>query len=300
MTVQHQHHTIFSGTTGAFVAAVFAAALLVAAPGTAIAEGGPAWHPESSERLVKLPPTYLQKTLDYDFEQSDLGQAMRDIGVEVEYKTLTLSDLQTAIGQADGDVRTEMRHQFLAEKSAYIELALARNGLQRQQLETKMAVLDDIMAELAMEEATMTPARQQLIDQQQAARTRFEAALPAVDLSLVEATMAPESRYAQEFAANFTAIEALTMAIQSHSMNESPIALDGTLTKREYLRQMITGVETELALLDQQEKIIGHMAKLVALDAMALSNEVMGAELVETDDPARGTVRAAIGFFVAN
>jgi len=63
---------------------------------------------------------------------------------------------------------------------------------------------------------------------------------------------------------------------------------------------MITDVETELALLDQQEKIIGQMAKLVALDAMALSNDLMGVELAQANDPGTGTVRAAIGFFVPN
>lgn len=296
MNMRNQHKPFISKS----LAAVFAATLVVAIPGVALAEGGPTWHPESSERLVKLPPTYLQKTLDYDFEQSDLGQAMRDIAVEVEFKTLTLADLQAAIGQSDGEVRTELRHQFLAEKSVYIELAVARNTLQRQQLLTKMAVLDDILAELTADQASMTPARQQLIDHQQAARTRFEAAMADVDLSLAETTLGTESRYSLEFAANFTAIESLTLAIQSHSMNEGPMAEEGTLTKREYLRQMITDVETELALLDQQEKIIGQMAKLVALDAMALSNDLMGVELAQANDPGTGTVRAAIGFFVPN
>jgi len=296
MQNRHQHQHVVSKS----IAAVFAATLCLTIPGVALAEGGPTWNPESSERLVKLPPTYLQKTLDYDFEQSDLGQAMRDIAVEVEFKTMTLDDLQTAIGQSHGDVHTELRHQFLAEKSAYVELAVARNTLHRQQLRTKMAVLDDILGELSAEQATMTPARQQLIDQQQAARLRFKAAIPEVNLSMAETALGPESRYSLEFSANFTAIESLTLAIQAHSMNESPVAEEGTLTKREYIRQMITDVETELALLDQQEKIIGKMAKLVALDAMALSNELMGTEMAQTNEPDTGTVRAAVGFFVAN
>jgi len=296
MKIECPRHKLFSGTMVVIVASTLTTTIL----GPAMAEGGPTWRPQASERLVKLPSTYLQRTLDYDFEQSDLAQAMRDIGIAINFKTLTLSDLQAAIGQADGNVLTELRHQFLAEKSEYIELAGTRHALQRQQLETRMEVLDGIINELALEQEMITPARQQLIDQQQAARSRFKVALPDVELSLVETAMTPETTYAREFAANFAAIEALTLAIQSHSMNESAMDQDSNLTKREYLLQMIADVEAELSLLDQQEKIIGHMAKLVALDAMSLSEELMGVELAQTDAPAVGNVRVAIDFFVPN
>jgi len=40
-------------------------------------QAAPAWKPQSSERLVKLPPRYLEKSIDHDFATSALGSAMQ-------------------------------------------------------------------------------------------------------------------------------------------------------------------------------------------------------------------------------
>ena len=52
-------------------------------------------------------------------------------------------------------------------------------------------------------------------------------------------------------------------------------------------------------LLDQEENILGYMAKLVALDATALSEQVMESELAEADVPEATGVTEAVGFFVS-
>ena len=38
----------------------------------------PSWSPKSSERLVKLPPSYLKKSLDRDLAESQLGTAIKN------------------------------------------------------------------------------------------------------------------------------------------------------------------------------------------------------------------------------
>jgi hypothetical protein len=54
-------------------------------------------------------------------------------------------------------------------------------------------------------------------------------------------------------------------------MNSLP-EIDGRVVgKADFLRQLVAGAESELAILNQEESILGYMAKLVALDAMALS-----------------------------
>jgi hypothetical protein len=45
--------------------------------------------------------------------------------------------------------------------------------------------------------------------------------------------------------------------------------------------------------------VIGYMAKLVALDATALSEDVMDAELVDSDVPAATSITSSVGFFIA-
>ena len=58
----------------------------------------PSWSPKSSERLVKLPPSYLKKSLDRDLAESQLGTAIKNnnenIGpVSYTHLTLPTSDL---------------------------------------------------------------------------------------------------------------------------------------------------------------------------------------------------------------
>ena len=57
---------------------------IILLPSFAISEAKPIndinsakWQPQSSERLVKLPPSYLKKSLDRDFAGSGLGQALK-------------------------------------------------------------------------------------------------------------------------------------------------------------------------------------------------------------------------------
>ena len=62
----------------------------------------------------------------------------------------------------------------------------------------------------------------------------------------------------------------------------------------------IAKAEADVALLDQEETVLGYMAKLIALDAMALSDAVVADELAPGAAPvAHGaSVNAAIDLFV--
>ena len=57
--------------------------VLAATPVAAANPGTPTWQPKVSERLVKLPPAYMKKSLDRDFARSALGQAVQDIEREI-------------------------------------------------------------------------------------------------------------------------------------------------------------------------------------------------------------------------
>ena len=62
----------------------------------------PSWQPSASERLVKLPSSYLKKAIDRDFAESELSSALDDLKSRAALKTQTLKDLQAAIDKADG------------------------------------------------------------------------------------------------------------------------------------------------------------------------------------------------------
>ena len=149
--------------------------VLAATPVAAANPGTPTWQPKVSERLVKLPPAYMKKSLDRDFARSALGQAVQDIEREIALKTQTLADLQRATEQADGDVLIELKHQFLAEKRGYLDLMQQKQDMQRKQVATRHRVLEKLLAKLNRKSGGLNPARQKLVDQQSAARQRFNA-----------------------------------------------------------------------------------------------------------------------------
>ena len=280
--------------------AVLIAAMAVQTPAFAKPDGQePAWRPQASERLVKLPASYLKKSLERDFARSELGRAVGTIEEEIGLKVQTLTDLQGAIDKSDGDVRTELRHQFLAEKRQYIDLMGHRIALSRKHLKTKRRLLERLKQRLGQKEGALTPARMKLIENQEAVRKRFTASLSKVDVKLLGASAAPESRYSREYGKNLHAAESLVRAIRAHPVNTEPVIEGRTVSKKEYLRQMAADTEAETALLDQQDSILGYMAKLVALDATALVQEIDVAGPVDADVKPGSDVTSAVEFFVS-
>ncbi len=280
-------------------AAALALMIALAAPAAlAKAPADPTWRPEVSERRVKLPATYLKKSLDRDFAKSGLGLAIQDLDDEIGFKSRTLGDLHGAIGKADGEVRTELRHQLLAEKRAYLEMVSRKHALRRRHVVAKKRVLEGLMARIGRDEAGMTPARETLIATQVAARQRFEATVPAVDIKLLATSAAPESRYSREYGKNLTAMETLMRAIDDHPMNAQPVIDGQAVSKADYLRQLIADTDAEIALIQQEESILGYMAKLIALDATALSEQVGDAERIDSDVTERTGITSVVDLFV--
>ncbi len=285
----------------ATTAAATIALAALAAPAGALAKASaadPSWRPEVSERLVKLPATYLKKSLDRDFAKSDLGLAIQSLDDEIGFKSRTLADLQGAIGQAGGEVRVELRHQFLAEKRAYLELVSRKHALRRKHVEAKKKVLEGLLRRLARDGTAMTPARRELIETQVAARQRFEATVSAVDIKLLATSAAPDSRYSREYGKNLTAMETLIRAIDDHPMNAQPVIDGQAVTKDDYIRQLVADTDAEIALIQQEETILGYMAKLIALDATTLSEQVSDAERIDSDVTETTGLTSVVDFFV--
>ena len=83
-------------------------------------------------------------------------------------------------------------------------------------------------------------------------------------------------------------------------MNRSLTSEGIEMSKEEFIRHMVAESEAEIALADQDNTILGYMAKLVALDAMALSEEAMDAELADSPLPGNGGPATAVTFFISN
>ena len=260
----------------------------------------PSWSPRASEKLVKLPSTVLKKSIEHDFQESGLGLAIKSL-VDVErLKIATLIDLKNAIDAADGETRTELRHQLLAEKRAYIELVAQKNDLQRKHLLTKQKLFERMVKTMGERQASLTPQRRELIKRQDAARARFKSSFDNVDVAIFKASTGTESKYTVKYAENMAAIEKLYARIKSHKMNTAVQVEGQALTKSEYVRHLLTEIWADMALLDQEDTILGYMAKNVAFDALALSEMTLDADLADSDNPGEGTVTKAVDIFLSN
>ena len=280
---------------------IFAAVILMSSTVTAGPNARlPEWRPESSEKLVKLPATYLKKSIDSDFADSKLGLAIEESQEKSRLKLQSLKDLKMAVRDADGEVKTEIRHHLLAEKRSFIYIMSNKNEMRRKQLVTKLRLFERMLKKLGESNAQMTKSREKLVDKQEAAKKRFHASLSTVDVRLFENDAIPESKYSQKYAKNMAAIGKLVSRIGSHRMNSSINADGHLLTKEEYIRGLLTETQSEISILEQEETILGYMAKLVALDALVLSEEALDAVLINSDLPVNSGPAEAADFFLSN
>lgn len=257
------------------------------------------WAPRASETLVKLPSNFLKKAIDQDYAKSSLATAINEARDRMKLKVKTLEELRDAIDRADGDLKIELRHQFLAEKRAYLDLVDQHQKLRRKHAATRIRIYENLLGKIKREKGGLTPQRVALIEKQKAAQNRFKASIAKVDTKLFHTSMASESKYAREYAKNVAAIEQLVSAINSHPMNEQPDLDKAGVTREDFVRQLISNNEATLAVLDQEQSILGFMAKLVALDAVALSEAVSGDTVSgEETQAAEAGVSDAVGYFV--
>jgi hypothetical protein len=265
---------------------------------SSLALAQPTWQPQATERLVRLPADYMKKAVDRDFANSELAAALSDADSDVRLKGQTLSDIRSAIDQSEGEVKTELRHQSLVEKREYINRMGERLDLQRKHLETRKRFYQQLLKKVSRDRGEPTPQQQELIEQQTAARARFESTASAIDLKLFGSPEMEESRYAKDYAKNMTAIQRLVEAIKQHPMNAGR-AVDGeALSRPELLHQLISDADAQMGILDQEATLLGYMAKLVALDALALSEEIEDAELADSDIPETTDVASTVDFFI--
>lgn len=275
------------------------AGTLAATP--ALAKSAASWSPSASEQLIKLPGDYLKKAVDNDFARSRLAAALVDLDKNIGLKQRTLADLQAAIERADGELRTELQHQFLEEKRNYIEMMKEHQDLRAKRAKTKVRLYERLLAKLNRSQRAVTPQQAELLTKQNSARERFEASAAMIDTKLLSSAVTAESKYAREYAKNLSAIESLVQAVKSHPMNQAPEIAGVPVSRGEYLRQLISDNQAEVAVVDQERAILGYMAKLVSLDALALSEGIdapVETEIANADEPETG-VTGAVEFFVS-
>lgn len=257
------------------------------------------WTPRASDRLMKLPGSFLKKAVDNDFAKSGLAAEMVKTDERVSLKKDSLADLQAAIETTDGDTRLDLEYQFLTEKKRYLGLMREQQDMRRRRAVTKVRLYERILKKMNTKQSAATPSQARLVENQNAARERFDASLSSIDTKLFQSSVTEGSKYGREYAKNVAAIDKLVQAISAHPMNRAPELNGQPVTQADYLRQLIAENESEIALVDQERSILGFMAKLVSLDALALSEGVTDtAVIADASAEPDHSAAAAIDFFM--
>lgn len=264
------------------------------------------WTPRASEKLIKLPGDHLRRAVENDFRKSQLAEAISESEEKVDYKKSTLQDLKSAIQQnagADEDLQMDLEYQLIGEKQAYLALARERQALKRKKAKTRIRLYEKLLSKMTRSERSMSPQKAMLVEQQKEARARFQGSLGKIDTELMHSSITTQSKYASEYATNMAAIENLVSAINNHPMNQAPTVDGVEVTQEEFVRNMITQNQAELALVDQEDMVLGYMAKLVSLDALALAENITvvenGEDLVASEEP-RDTISSTVELFITN
>lgn len=251
---------------------VFTLAVLAFSAATVMAGD---WKPMSSERLIKLPANIMERALEHDFQNSALASKIKNVDERLAANQTDLASLQQAIKQAQGDEQVELRHQFLEQKSAYIDEMESRQAYRRDELKTRIIVYQKVLDELQADaRRAREPVSNAVREQQKAARQRMESLAGKVDETLFEMAQEPQSRYAQEYDVNLQKIKQLQQAIVQHALSRNQYDEDEQLTRESYIRELLANAEADYSLLNQEDEMLGYMARLVAMDAHALQIEL--------------------------
>ena len=298
--VIHSSHKTVNKVSALFIFLLFATALIAKGVEASQINVIPEWRPQSSEKLVKLPSTYLKKSIDSDFAESQLGKAIESNKAEGKLKVRSLSDLKDAVNQSEGGLKTELRHQLLAEKQAYIKIISRKNKLRWKQLMTKQRLFERMLKKIAERSDSMTSSKRILIENQGDANKRFEATVSKVDLQLFETNAIPESTYSRKYSANMAVINRLLSKVSNHRMNKAIKVNGRSLSKQEYIQQLLTDTQSEISILEQEETILAYMAKLVALDSLTLSEEALDESFSQREEELSEGPAEAADLFLSN
>lgn len=257
------------------------------------------WQPVASEKLIRMPANFLAKAVESDFQASSLASQIVDLNMAAAASGEAMAELKQAINHAEGDAKIALEHQFLDEKSRYLDIVQDREQLDRKALNTKINVYSQVLKAMRSSKAEANnPAVQDLLQQQQVAKQRFAKSIARVDDIVQTLSPASRSRYAKEYDENLGKIHELQTKINNHVANAAP-QIDGAIVTREdYVRHLLADSEAGLALLDQENEMLGLMAKLVSLDAQALQHQLQaGTPMQDTTPTTTSRVANAVKFF---
>ena len=239
----------------------------------ALASSPPGWQPQISEKILVLPQKQLERAIQRDFASSALASDMMNVDRQIVSEVTNIQSLSESQHLYEGEEAIEVKHQVLAAKRAYIGLMGEQIGMKRKKLKTQLRLYGHLTRTARSNDSNLTE-RREITAAIDTAQQRAGAVESELREELFYSTNLPESKFGEDYAANRQAIESLRSAIANHPLNKADGGSDAPRNKIEELQRLTMSVEAQLAILDMEDEVLGHMAKLLSLDAMAFAEEV--------------------------
>lgn len=244
-----------------------------------------AWNPVASEKLIKLPASYMEKMVEKNFRDSPLAAQMSSVDQQAQQQVSLMARLKEEIKTATGEDKIEARHQLLAAKSAYLDAIEQQQKLEQQALATRSQLYQGVLSQLnqgkrqRQDPELMVVTQNQQLAQQRLKRTMAMMENLSIENPALDENPETSSAYNSDYDLNLKKISSLQQAIQKHAANSNSPVEGQPVNRVEYVRQLLGQVDAQQALLAQENQMLSFMAQLVALDAQALEMELTTSEI---------------------
>ena len=230
------------------------------------------WNPQIIEKMYILPPKHLNKVLNNDFHKSNLAISLKNIDNKIKTKIYKIQNLNKMLPGKESEEKLEIKHQIILEKRNYVKDMSKLLIMKKQQLNTKKRFFQQIQRNIKSK-SFKNKSKSNFLKNRNIALQRSE----NLDFKILEdnsSNLSKKSKYFKQYQINKDAVRQLKLAIQRHPMNTENMLSKDPKNKIEAIRNYLHNLETEIAVLEMKEEMINFMAKIVALDAMSLAENV--------------------------
>ena len=230
------------------------------------------WKPQIVEKMYLLPPKHLNKVLNNDFKKSILALNLQNTDNKIKDKIEKISELNSMLKGASKNEMLEIKHQIIINKRDYIKDMSNLLNMKRQKLDTKKSFFQNIQKNIRGTSLN-NKINSEFLNNKNNALKRAE----SLDFKILDNTthsLSKTSKYFKQYQINKDAVKKLKLAIEKHPMSNKNILLKDPKNKIEAVKNYVHNIDTEISVLEMKEEMINYMAKIVALDAMSLAEEV--------------------------
>ena len=230
------------------------------------------WKPQIVEKMYLLPPKHLNKVLNNDFNKSILALNLQTTDNKIKDRIEKISELNSMLKGASKNETLEIKHQIIINKRDYIKDMSNLLNMKRQKLDTKKSFFQNIQKNIKGTSLN-NKINSEFLNNKNNALKRAE----SLDFKILDNTthsLSKTSKYFKQYQINKDAVKKLKLAIQKHPMSNKNILSKDPKNKMEAVKNYVHNIDTEISVLEMKEEMINYMAKIVALDAMSLAEEV--------------------------